>query len=342
MTTDLSRRWKSVLTNRYGTTMGAALVDEMVANLVSVHAQFMGSGCADTQFEKNLNSSDEKIHAQRLGEMLLFDRLTHAGFELKSKDVGPDFRAEKDGEVVWLELITPSFGDDEKIPDLVNSHIPLSPSAENTVELSKRLLLRITASIKEKREKFEKYRTKMIVGKNEPCVIVINDALLCPDCHFYGVSHGADFGEGGRPLIEHATLGIGPAIWMPDVSPGKFKLVQTFLDSVPTMKPEEDHKPQALVPVNIFNQVPYDASTANISGVMQVTLREDYGFLMKLRSMAETTKPETITLLYPGSFAQNENATSRLSLSLKRHLMRIVNLPSITTTETENKNHSNL
>ena len=332
METDLSKRWKGVLTRRYD-SMGIELVDEMVGNLEHVYAQYMSSGCADPQFEKELNSSKNDTHVQRLGEMLLFERLNHAGFVTTSEEKGPDFRAEKDGEVVWLELITPTSGEDERIPELFDSHIPLHPSWENDLELRKRLLLRIIHAIDTKKDTYKKYVADKIIGEHDSCVIVINDALLCPDLPFFGVSHGADFGEGGRSLIEHATLGIGRVIWMPNDSQTKYHQVQTFRKTVSTMNSKKLATDQNLKPVNIFKRVLPQSSIKNISGIMQITLREDYGFLMKLRKMVETTKPEIITTLYPGSIVSNENATNPLSFALQKHLMRIAYLPPMTPAE---------
>lgn len=326
MSVNLSRRWRALLIRRYS-MMGAKLIDEMVANLVQVYEQFMISGCADTQFEIQLNSFNECTHSQRLGEMLMFDRMLHAGFNLCSKDMGPDFRAEKDGEVVWLEVITPSPGADGQIMHLFDSNIPLAPLQEENLELRQRLLLRVTAAITAKRQQFEKYIKKGIIKTNESCVIVVNDALLCPDNFFYGVSHGADCGDGGRSLVEHATLGLGQAIWgEKDEAPGKFKLVQTCRNFVQTMKLDSTQGPtlQAPVPVDLFSNIANVPASGIISGVMQVTLREDYGFLIKLRNMAETTKFNAVTLLHQGSFVRNVNAFVPLPPSLQKYLMQVV------------------
>jgi hypothetical protein len=179
----LSERWRSTLARRYE-SLGADVVTASVANLVKAYEDFKSGGCADTHFDSQLNLDDKNSMAQRLGEMLLHERLKHAGFELHSNDEGPDFLAKKDGESVWLELVTPSSGDDPRIDDLFGTLDPLHPSADDNEELSNRTLLRIYVGIRSKLQAFERYIQKGLVKPGEPCVIVVNDALMCPDMFF--------------------------------------------------------------------------------------------------------------------------------------------------------------
>jgi hypothetical protein len=335
----LSERWRKTLTRRYE-SLGEDVVNTSVANLVKAYEEFMSSGCADSHFDAQLSLDDKNSMAQRLGEMLLHERLKHAGFELHSNDEGPDFFAKKDGETVWLELVTPSRGDDSRIDELFDANDPLNPSADDNEELSNRTLLRISVGIRSKLKAFERYIEKGLIKPGEPCVIVVNDALMCPDAFFYGVSHGADNGVGGVSLVEHATLRFGHALWVEDHSPGQYKLTPTFRDRAPNRpEPTIDGSARHPVPVSLFAQ-PADDNERDffdrsniISGVMQLTLREDYGFFMLLRDRAEKEDRLVARLLYPGTFVPNPYAAHPLSDRLKASLMKITNLKPLSIKE---------
>jgi hypothetical protein len=340
MVEDLAKHWREVLSRRYG-SFGIELVDELVANIVDVYERFIASGCADTQFQAQLRSHDKKVYAQRLGEMLLFDRLSHAGFKLQSKDMGPDFRAEKNGEMVWIELVTPSSGDDTKINELFDSHNPLSPSADDSVDLRNRTLLRICAGINAKLEKFEKYIKDGLVQQEDPCVIVVNDALMCPDVSFYGLSFGAESGNGGLSLVEHATLGVGHASWVKDGDSDNYKLEHTFREVIPNRpEPTRDGRVRDTVPGSFFAQPTTEKAKEQsdkasiISAIMQITLREDYGFVMKIRTMAEKEDRRTVqNIIYPGTLVHNLNASVPLPKLIGTSLMQIYDLPPLSVEE---------
>ncbi|MCD4506754.1 hypothetical protein LQR30_22040 [Chromobacterium piscinae] len=315
-------------------------VEAAVSKLESVYARFLESGCADSNFEKQLRSQDRAVFAQRLGEMLLFERLSHAGFQFKSENDGPDFKVEKNGEVAWLELVTPSTGDDSKINELFKSHNPLSPSREASREQRERILLRISAGISAKLCQFEKYREKGQVKPGEACVIVVNDALLCPDTMEYGVSLGADAGIGGASLVEHAVLGISYQYGIEDDTTNQYKLVSTFREEAPNRpEPTKEGNVRSPVPVSLFtrptSEWPQTLSNRAqvISAVLQVTLREDYGVLMCRRDRVEQQDRIGENLLFPGTLVRNPNATVALPHSIEQDLQRMTNLPPLSTQE---------
>jgi hypothetical protein len=96
---DLELRWSEVLRSKYYGFL-PDLVDESVANLVVVYKNFLESGCADSTFEEQIRLP--RHYSERLGEMLMYDRLKCAGFELSSKDNGPDFRAERNNQMLCM------------------------------------------------------------------------------------------------------------------------------------------------------------------------------------------------------------------------------------------------
>jgi len=326
-----AQRCREALLRRY---QQSEVVEPAVRNLEDALARFKKSGCADSNFEKQLHTEDHAEFSQRLGELLLYERLAHAGFQLSSKDRGPDLRVDRNGAITWLELVTPSTGDDTKIKKLHDSYDPLNPNADHGQELSERNLLRVCSQIKGKLEKFEKYLEDGIVHPEDACVIVINDALLCSDFAYVGVAHGANAGIGGRSIVEHAVLGIGHRYWAEIEGETQYRSVSNFREQVINRpEPNRSGNPRKPVPVNLFTKPEQDrpqgmaARAKVISAIMQVTLREDYGHLMQLRDLVERGDRRGEHLLYPGTLVLNPNANVLLSQSARRDLRRMINLP---------------
>jgi len=73
----------------------------------SIFDRFLQEGLADREFTKSLATGNGYQHEQRRAELLLAAVLWRDGFTLESGDEGPDFRATKNGQSVWLELVTP-------------------------------------------------------------------------------------------------------------------------------------------------------------------------------------------------------------------------------------------
>lgn len=335
-------RWKATLSRRYESGFGVDFVDTAHRNLVSAYTEFDRSGCADPNFLKGLCSSDANTSAQRLGEMLLHERLKHSGFkpEPSPGGKGPDFRIEVEGRSIWLELVTPSTGEDVRIHELFTSHDPLNPCPDDTTDLRKRTLLRVSNGISEKLRKYETYLKDEVVQPQDVLVIVVNDAILCPDSFFYGVQLNADNGVGGQSLAEHAVYGIGHSFWGPDEEGINHVRKSTFRELVDNRpEPGADGNSRGAVPVSLFgNPVTQEASAiaeraSVISAVLQVTLREDYGVLMLLRDKAETEDRLAEGMLNPGVLAINPRAENFIDLPSQRGLMRIVSAPALSVKE---------
>ncbi|TWI47106.1 hypothetical protein IQ22_04379 [Pseudomonas duriflava] len=339
---EVFQRWKVTLERRYGDGFPAEFVDTAHENLLAAYASFHASGCADSKFLRELCSSDVNKSAQRLGEILLFERLKHAGYDPKPSHNGwgPDFLVQQDGKKICLELITPSTGDDLKINRLFSSHKPLEPCPHAAIELRQRTLLRMTAAIAEKLGKYEGYLSDGVVSSQDVLVIVVNDALLCPDTFFYGVSHNADSGVGGQSLAEHAVYGFGHSVWEPDNEGTNYILRSTFREFVDNRpEPKRDGSARGPVPVSLF-KTPDQQEAAEIaqrasviSAVLQVTLREDYGVLMLLREKAETEERLIEGQLRPGVLAVNPRAVNPLYVPLQHGLMKMVDAPPLSLKE---------
>lgn len=339
---DLFQRWRATLERRYGQGYPVEFVDKAHENLLAAYASFGAGGCADSQFLAELCSVNANKSAQRLGEMLLFERLAHAGYrpEPSLGGWGPDFRIQQDGRQVCLELITPSIGDDAKINELFASDDPLNPCPDAATELRERTLLRMTSAIAEKLIKYEGYLRDGVVGLQDMLVIVVNDALLCPDTFFYGVSHNADAGVGGQSLAEHAVHGCGPSYWELGSEGANYTMKSTFREIVDNRpEPARNGNSRKPVPVSLFGS-PAEKEAADIaerssiiSAVLQVTLREDYGVLMILRDKAETDERLCESLVQPGILVSNPRAKNPIDRPRQRGLMKVVDAPPLTVKE---------
>ena len=339
---EVFQRWKVTLHRRYGQGFPAGFVDKAHENLLAAYASFDAGGCADAHFLNELCSASMNKSAQRLGEILLFERLKHAGYDPKPspKDWGPDFRVQQGGRQICLELITPSTGDDEKINELFKSHNPLEPCPNAATELRERTLLRMTAAIAEKLGKYEGYLKNGVVGHQDVLVIVVNDALLCPDAFFYGVSLNADTGVGGQSLAEHAVNGFGHSICEPNSEGANHVRKSTFRENVDNRpEPARNGNPREPVPVSLFGS-PAEEKAAEIaerasiiSAVLQVTLREDYGVLMMMRDKAETDERLAESLVQPGTLVPNPRAKNPIDHPSQRGLMKVVDAPPLTAKE---------
>lgn len=336
---EIFQSWKTTLEQRYGQAFPAEYVEKAHENLLAAYASFVAGGCADSHFLAELCSADFNKSAQRLGEVLLFERLEHAGYrpEPSPGGHGPDFRIQQDGKLICLELVTPSAGNDVKINELFASHDPLNPCPKAATESRQRTLLRVTSAIKEKLTKYEGYLRKGVVDPQDMLVIVVNDALLCPPDHcYFGVSHNADAGVGGQSLVEHAVLGYGHSVWVLDSEGSNYTLKSTFRDNVDLPGLTREGNPRKPVPVNLFG-IPTEKEAADladrssiISAVMQVTLREDYGVMMLLRDKVENEDRVGENLLQPGIFVSNPRAKNPIDRPGQLGLMKIVEAPPLT------------
>lgn len=323
--TILFERWKETLIKRYGHgDSNHEFVVQAHANLIEAYGKFIASGCADPHFIQEICSTDSYKSAQRLGEMLLYERLNHAlpSINISSKSNGPDFRIEIDGKPAWLELVTPSIGDDIRITELQEAYNPLFPCPDAATELRERHLLRVTSAIASKLEAYEKYIAKEIVPPDQPLIIVINDSLLCGDLFGYGVYTGPIAGVSGSSLASEAVHGLGHSIWVKEQENGNYELQQTYREEVKN-RPEPTGKGHKRKPVqvNLFSTQKSESTHVNrakiISAVMQLTLREDHGLFMHFRNHAET-QDRLLDSILPNNCVMviNPTATNKIDRSL--------------------------
>lgn len=337
---DLFERWKETLNRRYGQCFDSNLITQSHNNLISAYKAFSESNYSDNHYTKEIHSKDLNKSAQRLGEALLFERLAHADLKPTSEPEGPDFKVIINDKTIWLELITPSAGDDLKINELFTSHDPLWPCPHNTSELLDRTLLRVSSAIANKLKVYERYLEKNIVQPEDPLIIVVNDALLCPDTYFYGISFNADKMSGGRSLAEHAVNGIGPSVWVPSENPTSPTLKSTSRELAKNRpEPKKDGTSRDDVPVSLFTH-PSNTEAAEtakratiLSAVLQVTLREDYGVLMHLRNKAETKERLLETQICKGVLTTNARALNPISNGAYKALTTVVMAPTLTPKE---------
>lgn len=278
MKLELARKWYFKLAFRYPDMLSYRQL--AVNYLLDVLDDYIKEGLADNHFEKSILLQNGYSYEQRLSEVLVFDYLRNNGFTLlSSSNKGPDFRAEKDGQVYWFEVITPSPSPPK--PPLLNmrEHLNdkrrnLNPNPYDQNAERQRMLLKITGAVKEKNEKFNGYLKSGLIGDSDVCVIVINDTLLAMDeASMYGITAQLVTGQSGLPLVVEALLGIGHCIWNPKED-GSPELLRTRKESVNT---------------NTGNSVQIDSFVSggyeNVSAVLGLTLREDYGFCAAINTL---------------------------------------------------------
>ena len=181
--------WAS-LQSRYANNMTLAKLAYELCN------RHIGQGLCDKNSIQRLCSFNNFKYWQQMSEILLAEELIKCNFNPKHPTRGPDFWIETNGKKIWIEVVTP------EPKDLPTDYIQ---GTGDTVPHGK-ILLRWTAAIKEKSEKFQKYKSDGLVGENDICVIAINGRLLrghdgvFPE--FYGISQ--------FPFAVEAALGVGP------------------------------------------------------------------------------------------------------------------------------------
>jgi len=145
------------LDNWYPTRLADRLL--IIADIEKMWEEF--KPYTDATCLKEFTSGEENKFQERYWEVFLGSCFMRQGLKLSPPPKttgGPDFRIEHNGRVIWIEAITASPGiQNNQVPDISPSHGIASrvPSEE--------ILLRYTAAIKEKYEKYsERYLNKII------------------------------------------------------------------------------------------------------------------------------------------------------------------------------------
>jgi len=296
-------RWTDTLTKRYAFLATTDLITNAVDALASIYFEFKARGLADPGFDSQLQGEQ---HSERLGQMLLFHYLNRNGFDLTSAPDGPDFVAERDGTVVYFELITPGTGPHDTLGDMDARRDRLHPDPQSNRARSREALLRVTGAFTAKANQYRYWLDKAVIKPANARVVVINDAQLCPDSMFYGMTHALDCGPSGCPMIVEALLGEGTPYFTPPEMPGAYNINRTFRTHV--LKPSNR--------ANISTTYFYDPHFSHVSATLQLTLREDYALGLELASYA-MAKPGSESIanqhLPKGVLVCNPIATTPLS-----------------------------
>jgi len=296
----LQAKWRVILTTRFAYFFDKSpqsgqhmelIIDCMIKGLESLFLNF--SNLKDTQFNTQIMLPDTGVYSQRIAEMLFYYRLLGMGFgNIKSKDAGPDFVAEKNGETFCFEVVTPTPQD--SIRELIGRS--KLPTEERDIVFRERLLS-VTSAIKDKLKRFEAHKSAGHVPEGAHYIIVINDSLLLPyDQPWYGVLAELCFGDSTLPITVDATLGsgdidfteiLGKALSKDDSDEFQNLVMKSnFRVSINGGEPVTPE--DSLLRVKIRKEIPSRKNTATISvdivesvgvaGIYQITLREDLMF----------------------------------------------------------------
>lgn len=265
----LSEKWKKILQERYKNSQyHDVLVDLGVDNLKDITNRFYELNLNDSNFDKEILNKEQ--YHQRLSEIIVSDRLLRDGFELSSKDYGPDFKATKNGKTVWFEVITPDPKSNVEMKKMLEQSVEerLRPNPEDIHRKNSLALFKMTSAIQEKSEKIKRYIRNKIIPDNEPVIIIVNDSLFFQlDVFMVGLTVEIFKGVSGKPLSIEALLGLDSPVY---ISNNPYLTWRTRNEAV------KDNG--SSVKTNGFFSGTYN----HISGVFVMTAREDYGISLAI------------------------------------------------------------
>jgi hypothetical protein len=171
--------------------------------------EYKNSGFAPPNLKSELAAQDDKGRKfwSHVWEAILYRHLKLLNLIFveskvkKSGQCGPDFGVIHSGKVIWIDAVVPEpigIPEDYLKPPAYNPAMP-----EARVELHEQKLLRWTAVIKEKQEKFSSYIRDGVVSENDCAIIAVNSCCL-QDFAF------DDLGISQLPYAVEATFPIGP------------------------------------------------------------------------------------------------------------------------------------
>jgi hypothetical protein len=179
--------------------------------MMDIYDRFKREGLADREFDRQLVGSNDDQFQQRLSELLLAHWLWEDGFTLSSSNMGPDFKASKNGEFVWIELVTPS-----PTSDLLRDYTRPLQRDEMDVRTvpGEEIKLRWLSALAAKKEQMNRHIHAGIVGENDPYVVAVNKRML--DRFNWDVN-----GISQYPLPVEIGFGFGPQLIQIDRGTGK-------------------------------------------------------------------------------------------------------------------------
>lgn len=221
-------------------------------------AEYAESGLSPPHIIAEIETGDDGKFWSYLWEAILYKYLHSKGFAPSntikvSGQEGPDFCVKYRSRKIWIEATVPA---PNGIPDAW-----LAPPRQGEVVVKtkpdKERVLRCMSGIKDKRDKFNEYRQKGIVGEGDCTVIAVNICRLSDyDLDGNGISQ--------LPLVMEAVFPIGP-IAVPISTDGKLDGRAQHVPRFSVAKPSGKE-----IETGFF----LDRSFANVSAVIQAHQRD--------------------------------------------------------------------
>lgn len=174
----------------------------VVAFLMDIYEQFKREGLADPAFDSQLVGTNDDQFQQRLSELFLAHWLWEDGFTLSSSEEGPDFKATKGDQLVWIELVTPLPTSDahrDYARPLQRGEVDVRSVPTNDIKL------RWLSVLADKKKQMDKHIAKGIIRPNDPYVVAVNKRRL--DRFNWDVN-----GISQHPLPVEIGFGLGPRV----------------------------------------------------------------------------------------------------------------------------------
>lgn len=117
---------------------------------------------------------------KRTWEMFLACLVMDSGYEIedyrtKKNSAGPDIKVKHGVSPIWIEAIAPEENDETRIKwQLEDPELKMYGFGGDVEEIDKPRILKITAAIKEKYEKYNKYLKDEVMSSSDPYIIAIN------------------------------------------------------------------------------------------------------------------------------------------------------------------------
>jgi hypothetical protein len=167
-------------------------------------AAYEASGLSPPNMRQEVSSGERGLRAH-IWEAMLHRYFSELGFEFKHDMVlkaghrGPDFGLIHEGTTIWVEAIVPA-------PEGIPAEYLTTPKVGEVILKTvphREKLVRWTAALKEKREKFQRYVHNGTIPATDPTVIAINGSRLAD-------WSADDNGISRMPLALEATFPVGP------------------------------------------------------------------------------------------------------------------------------------
>ena len=165
---------------------------------------YEASGLAPPNIRQEVTAGERGLRAH-IWEAMLYRHFSELGFEFRRDKVqkagqkGPDFGLLHKGVTIWVEAIVPA-------PEGIPAEYLRTPKVGEVILKTvphQEKLLRWTAALKEKRDKFQRYVESGIIPATDPTVIAVNGCRLAD----WSID---DNGISRMPLAVEATFPVGP------------------------------------------------------------------------------------------------------------------------------------